>query len=278
MATNSFPENIFTQQISTSSVLSQLDTMLPLLATGPYSPTTLSMLTSLCSALKAVGAMIDMNHKDKMDILLGFLATICQDRDLDLLLRLQVLEVIELRTLGWKSNEMVDNYYKERFMQFEESRKKEQLRKEAKLLRSEKRSRVSQTNSMTSVMDQSTDQGKSYVTVNGVKLFLSSSNPEVTAAAKKLLADHFNKSTQALSATIMKYSRDDILTLATSPIARAAPVNWDDLVKDLPNVIQKPPVNSSLGGTGDSNPNLLGSVQQVSGIVGSLPLMRSPGL
>jgi hypothetical protein len=238
-------------QVPTTSVLYLLDRMIPLLANGPYSPSTLSQLASLCTGLKTVGPLLDITYKDKMDIMQTLLTKICQDSQLDLVLRLQVLEVIELRTLGWKSNEVVDNYYQERFTQFEESRK-EKERREAKAAKSkdggDKKRKLSQTPSMISVQEQN-NKDKQFVTVNGEKIFLSSSNPELAADAKKLLVDHFSSQstlTVPSATSNMKYSRTDLLTLATSPLAREAPLNWERLVKTLPSVIQRSPVSKMM--------------------------------
>ena len=121
--------------ISVPSVISSIDQLLPLLACGPYSSSTLSKLANICVDIKAVGPLLDSYDKDKMDTLHTLLTKICQDSQLDVLLRLQVLEVIELRTLGWVRSEAVDNYYQERFAQFGETRK-EQERKDAKAAKS----------------------------------------------------------------------------------------------------------------------------------------------
>ena len=144
--------------------------MLPLLACGPYSSSTLSKLANICVDIKAVGPLLDSYDKDKMDTLHTLLTKICQDSQLDVLLRLQVLEVIELRTLGWVRSEAVDNYYQERFaQQFGEARK-EQERKDAKAAKSnegEKKRKSSQTtSSMTSIQEQNYE-----VIVNGEKYF-----------------------------------------------------------------------------------------------------------
>merc|ERR1712096_385404 len=199
---------------------------------------------------------------------------------------LQVLEVIELRTLGWKSNEVVDNYYNERFAQFEESRRRKQERKEAKDLRSkeggDKKPRLSLTPSMSSIQEQASEKEKDFVIVNGVKLVLQSSSVQLTASAKKLLEGHFNNQSSSAappSSSNMKYSRKDLLTLATSPLAREAPLNWDNLVKTLPAVIQRlpDPLNKTAG-SGDSNPYLTGTRQNIPAIPASLPLIRNLGM
>ena len=116
-------------------------------------------------------------------------------------------------------------------MQFGEARK-EQERKDAKAAKSnegEKKRKLSQTtSSMTSIQEQNYE-----VIVNGEKIFLNSNNPELTANAGKLLVNHFaNQSSLPPSAcpSTMKYSRTDLLTLATSPLSREAPHDLDRLV------------------------------------------------
>eukprot|EP00092_Neocalanus_flemingeri_P037806 GFUD01041156.1.p1 GENE.GFUD01041156.1~~GFUD01041156.1.p1 ORF type:complete len:284 (-),score=117.82 GFUD01041156.1:86-937(-) len=274
-------------QISTSSVLLQLEQLLPLLPSGPYSPSTLSLLATLCTGLKLVGPMMERNHKDKLDTLQTLLTKICQDRDLDLVLRLQVLEVIELRTLGWKSNEGVDNYYKERFTQFEESRKKEQERKEAKAAKNrdggEKKLKENQSLSKSSVQEQVDEKEKIFITVNGVKLFISSKSPELSMSAKKFLESHFsNQSMTMPTSSKMKYTRTDLLTLASSTMAREAPANWDKLAKTLPTVIQRrscsspSPTANQVGG-GDSSQSQM-SKQKNTALPGNLPIIRNLGM
>jgi len=275
MAMQTQPSSI---NISVPSVISSLDHLLPLLACGPYSSSTLAMLANICKDIKAVGPLLDSYDKDKMDTMHTLFTKICQDSQLDVLLRLQVLEVIELRTLGWVRSEAVDNYYQERFAQFEEGRK-EQERKEAKAAKSkegEKKRKLSQTtSSMTSIQEQNYE-----VIVNGEKIFLNSNNPELTVNAGKLLVNHFtNQSSLPTSAcpSSMKYSRTDLLTLATSPLSREAPADWDRLVTKLPSVIQRSPVTSMMVASGDSNPRLTGARQNHSSMPGTLPVIRSLG-
>jgi hypothetical protein len=57
-----------------------------------------------------------------------------------------------------------------------------------------------------------------FVTVNGEKIFLDSSNSELAATAR-MLVDHFSNRLPIYSCpSNIKYSRTDLLTLATSPL------------------------------------------------------------
>ena len=112
-----------------------------------------------------------------------------------------------------------------------------------------KKLKWSLTPSMSSIQEQTSEQDKDFGTVIGVKMSLNLSSAQLTASAKKLLQDHFtNQSSSAvpLFSSNMQYSRRDLLTLATSPLVREAPLNWDSLVKTPPAVIQKSPETSLL--------------------------------
>jgi len=258
--------------ISVPTVIRSVDQLLPLLASGPFSASTLARLATLCGDMKAVGPLLDNYDKDKMDITHTILTKICQDSQLDVLLRLQVLEVIELRTLGWVSTEAVDNYYQERFAQFEEARR-EQVRRDAKISRSkegEKKRKLSQTTtSMTSTQEQNYE-----VIVNGEKIFLNSTNPELAANAGKLLVTHLTNQSSlpsSSSPSSMKYSRTDLLTLATSPLSREAPENWDRMVSKLPTVILRSPETSRMVASASGDSSLTTSMPA------SLPVIRNLG-
>ena len=43
----------------------------------------------------------------------------CRDEDLDLVSRIHLLEIIELRAMNWQTNENVTNYYKQKLAQVE---------------------------------------------------------------------------------------------------------------------------------------------------------------
>jgi len=224
------------------SVLSQLEQLLShLSAAGPNSTSTLANLANFCKEVKVIGPELDKRHKEKMDSMQILFTKICQDTQLNLELRLQVLEVIELRTLSWVRNETVDDYYQERYAQFEEKRRKEQERKENKAAKNkgEKKRKLSQTTqSMSSIQEDK----KSAIMDSVVG---SSSN---ATRSRRALVDQLSiQSSIPDTAPVNKYSRTELLTLATSPLCREAPLHWDKLVSKLPSVIlQKSPRSSGL--------------------------------
>jgi len=92
---------------------SLMSSLIPQLSRPPYSQSSLDQLGSLCKGLVRVGGQLERNNPYALNQLQGLLTNLCQDSSLDIVLRLQILEVIELRSLGWKPNPTVENYYKE---------------------------------------------------------------------------------------------------------------------------------------------------------------------
>ena len=223
-----------------TSVLYQLKQLIPYLATAePYSTSTLANLATFCMEVKVVGKELDKRHKEMMDTMQDLLTKVCQDTQLNLELRLQVLEVIELRTLSWVRNETVDDYYQQRYAQFEEKRRREQERKESKAAKNkgEKKRKLSQTTqSMSSVQEDK----KSAIVDSVVGSYSNASR------SRRALVDHLSSQLSIPDTTpVNKYSRTELLTMATSPLSREAPLHWDKLLSKLPSVVLQKSSRSS---------------------------------
>merc|ERR1712142_763890 len=78
---------------------------------------------------KKAGHLMEMNYREKMDKMQTVMTKICDDRQVDLIIRLQVLEIVELRTLDWTSNVIVERYYKDRFDKLEDIKKRDDKNK-----------------------------------------------------------------------------------------------------------------------------------------------------
>ena len=71
-------------------------------------------LSELCHDLKQGGAALEEAGAE-LDTLQARLVQVCQLSGLDLELRLQILELVELRALGWRSNRGMEQFYAEKF-------------------------------------------------------------------------------------------------------------------------------------------------------------------
>ena len=70
----------------------------------PYPSQMMVKMSDLFSRLKLVGSKSEFSFKMELDELQNELVKLCQDSFLDLEVRLQILEIIELRSFGWKPN------------------------------------------------------------------------------------------------------------------------------------------------------------------------------
>jgi len=92
------------------------------LASRQYDKTMVGQVASLCAGLKRQGSALEASHKEQMDKLLSAMVAACRDDELDLVTRVHMLEVIELRSMGWQTNENVTNYYQQKLAQIEAPR------------------------------------------------------------------------------------------------------------------------------------------------------------
>jgi len=76
-------------------------------------------LQLLSANLKISGPTLENSHKDQMDKLNNSLMSACRLDSLNLVARVHMLEIIELRSMGWLPNENVTNYYKQKLAQIE---------------------------------------------------------------------------------------------------------------------------------------------------------------
>ena len=81
----------------------------------PYPARTTIKISDLCSRLKLAGSKLELSFKKELDELQNEFVKICQDSGLDLEVRLQILEIIELRSFGWKPNRGMEEFYIENF-------------------------------------------------------------------------------------------------------------------------------------------------------------------
>jgi len=85
-----------------------------------YSRETVGRIVALNRGLKTFGPQLEASHKDVLDRYQVFLRNACRDGTLDLVARLQLLEIIELRAMKWKANDNVTNYYRNKMLQVEQ--------------------------------------------------------------------------------------------------------------------------------------------------------------
>ena len=81
----------------------------------PYPKELMIKMSELCSRLQTTGSKLEHSFKEELNELQNELVKLCQDSDLDLEVRLQILEIIELRSFGWTSNRGMEEFYMDKF-------------------------------------------------------------------------------------------------------------------------------------------------------------------
>merc|ERR1719186_1122567 len=167
--------------------------------------------------------------KEQLDQVQEGLTRLCQDATLELELRLQLLELIELRTLGWKTSESMEKFYTDKFKEVREKRDGEDL------------PRRPMTEEIITIDKE--EAAQEMIQVGPVQLFLSSSSREVTVAAKEQLEQFFTPASSPIApptpSPTHHYTREMLLTLANNQESLKAPLNWARRIQSLPRVIVK---------------------------------------
>lgn len=182
---------------------------------------------------------METEYKAELDMLQTHFTGICRDSAVDPTLRLKTMEIIELRTLGWETNEQLERFYSKKLSHYEELKRYEKQEQEAKnksiaeafASKPQKSTRKTDTGddkqrfktSVHELFPNLRERECLIVDVNGekVKLFLSSTNVKVLKEARVCLAQHF----ASKSSGCVSYSKEDLVTLATTPPAKLKPLN-----------------------------------------------------
>ena len=176
-----------------------------------------------------------------------------------MVLRLRVLEIIELRTMGWRMSNTAEEYYTTKIAQFQkrEERQRERSGLAASLetdafenstkmgMRDRKmsnpkidgRSSWDDLRFHTPVQELFPDKElkeRECVVVDKVKIFLYSSSIKLLKEAKIVLTDNFNKSPNFSN---VKYSREDLINLKKSPPSSYPPLKWSMVTQSCPEII-----------------------------------------
>jgi len=194
----------------------------------PFLPDQASLagLQEVAAGLKQVGRVLEERCKELLDRLQLCFTGLCQDKRLDVRLRLQLLEVIELRSLGWIRNQVVENYYNERYEMLD---KPSEQSTQVKSPRVETTPHPQVLRPVSSAGDSCASNVDVVVVKGEGEVRLVCDNPSVRRKAKQLLEEKL-----CAPASVQQYTKDAILRLASSPLSREPPVEWVEVARSLP--------------------------------------------
>jgi len=148
-------------------------------------------IAHLSAGLKAFGSALDRFYKDKLDQLLSCLRAACKDASLDLVARIHILELIELRALNWAPSEHVEAYYKQKLAEVDS------------LYKTRTRNQVHGSEGKPRSWPEPTPDYKLTVTVGDQKLSIVGPNAALVKAAKIILEEHSGELNQSPSADMV---------------------------------------------------------------------------
>ena len=86
-----------------------------------YDKIVVASVVKLNVAMKSYGSQVELFHRELLDRAQVALRNACKDTSLDIVARLHLLEIIELRSMKWVLNESVLNYYRQKLSQIDVS-------------------------------------------------------------------------------------------------------------------------------------------------------------
>lgn len=99
---------------SVEEVVQLLEQVTSSLGSKKYDKSDLALIIRLSASLKTHGQHMEMFHRELLDKAQVALRNACKDTTLDIVARLHLLEIIELRAMKWVLTDSVINYYKQK--------------------------------------------------------------------------------------------------------------------------------------------------------------------
>lgn len=208
--------------------------------------------------LRLSGQSVEAAHKDSLDKLEVGMRNACFDMQMDIITRLNILEMIELRLNNWVSNPVMATMYRQKLAeaQLDIDMKKigysggggdeqsHQLIRNLATLDGATRN----TNMGDKVGSQLTQPDLKYsssLVVNGHRVQISSSSDQIVHTSKDVLLEFFSivEENEGSSLCMLKpeisYEKDELLRLSKSPLCRDAPRDWEKIVNEFPHISKK---------------------------------------
>jgi len=201
--------------------------------------------------LRLNGSAMEKSHKKQLDRLEVIIREACTDAQMDIITRLNVLEIIELRLDGWIVSPKTANLFRHRFTEAQLDIDLKKIGYEGGV----NCSSVNVNNNNTTHEDQGENNNTSVedlkfrtvLLVNGHKVEVSSSSDKIVNTCKDVLIEFFsivdNDDSSSPVHTLTKpdicYEKDELLRLSNSPLCKDVPKNWDKIITEIPYIVKK---------------------------------------
>ncbi|XP_077543044.1 uncharacterized protein LOC144155462 isoform X2 [Haemaphysalis longicornis] len=106
-------------------VINELEILHVSVNNGNFDETVSAQIGTVCAMLMVKGAAIDSSNKEVLDCYFVTLRNAARDERLDACSRMKLLQMIELRGMGWKWNENIRDFYRKMILQLAEGQESE---------------------------------------------------------------------------------------------------------------------------------------------------------
>jgi len=195
--------------------------------------------------LRLNGPAMEKTHKDHLDRLEVIMRDACIDIRMDIITRLNVLEIIELRLDNWISNPAMTSMYRQKFAEAQLDIDLKKIGYEGVVDGNTMVADISTNNNnhLQNCGDNNNEsvedlRYKTVFMVNGHKVQVSSSSDKIVTTSKDVLIEFFSI-THSLDKPEICYEKEELLRLSKSPLCKDMPKNWDKIMAEIPYIVKK---------------------------------------
>ena len=250
-------------KVSLIDILKLVDEVCSVIQSKRSDINTRKKVQHLKELLRLNGQAVEKFNKESLNKLEKELREACFDLNMDIVTRLAVLEIIELRLNNWVSNPVMANMYKQRLAEAQLDIDMKNIGYEGGIKEADhnQNSISSKINPKKGAAGDSNtvevgapSEFSSRLIVNGHTVSISSTCEDLVATSKDVLTEFFSikaaeddeekeeeeeESTLVLVKPEISYEKNELIRMSKSPLCRDAPGNWDEIMNEVPFIVKK---------------------------------------
>jgi len=219
------------------------------LSRARHQPKTRQTVVQLKELLRLNGAAVEKLNSDRLDLLDVDLREAVSDPQLDLITRVTILEIIELRLNKWVANPAMSQVYQEKLAEAHLDVDLKKIGYQGVKEDINQNSIRDNWKASVEVIDEAekNEEFKECLMVNGHEVMISSTSEKITALSKNVLIEFFTlmntgedeEATETGEKPGICYEKEELLRLSKSPLCKDTPVNWEKIIHEIPFIVKK---------------------------------------
>jgi len=224
------------------------------LSTARNETNTRKTVQQLKESLRLNGAAMEKDHKDCLDLLEADLREAVDDPQLDLVIRICLLEIIELRLSNWISTPVMVNMYRQKLAEAQLDIDMRKIGYHEDYVEAD-----CNHNSISMGWRQKGGSGpdgdcdepryKESLVVDGHEVWITTTSEKIASTSKEVLTEFFaimktkSEAEGVEPLCLIKpeiiYDKEELLRLSKSPLCKDTPYNWEKISTDIPFIVKK---------------------------------------